>query len=475
MTRVLVVDDDPSILRSVQRVLEGAGYHPTPASSGAEAFAALAAFGNQAPDVVLTDLHLPDTTGIEIVSAIAAKHPGTPTIVMTGRATIDSAVEAMRRGAFDYLVKPFGQNEILLTAVARALSHKRLIDRNRYLEQRLVARERYEDLVGGSPRMRAVVDMANSVAPMDVTVLVLGESGTGKELVVRAIHRRSGRREGPFLAINCGALTESVLESELFGHVKGSFTGALTGRRGLFEEASGGTIFLDEVGDLPPAVQVRLLRVLQEREVRPVGSNTSRPVDVRVIAATNRDLTAEIAEGKFRQDLFYRLNVVSIEVPALRARMDDVPLLAHHFVQKHAAKHGRKVEGIEPAAMAALCAHDWPGNVRELENVMERGVVLCTQRHLSVEDLAGSVKATRPSTEPFCGALELPMAQAKQEFERSYLKRVLLRAHGRLTDAARLAGVDRSNFRRLLRRFEVDAIELRDDKSDAGPIDSTSV
>jgi DNA-binding NtrC family response regulator len=457
---VLVVDDEPALLRSVSRVLEGAGYLSTAIGSGREALETIASGRGPAPDVVLTDLHLGDASGIEVVAAIAARHPTTATIVMTGRATIASAVEAMRKGAFDYLVKPFEGNDILLGAVARALAHKRLVDRNQYLEQRLAASDRYEDLVGVSSGMRAVVEVADTVAPTDVTVLVLGESGTGKELLVRAIHRRSRRREKPFMAINCGALAESVLESELFGHVKGAFTGAAAARPGLFEEASGGTVFLDEVGELPPAVQVRLLRVLQEREVRPVGSNVSHAVDVRVVAATNRDLEKDVAAGKFRQDLYYRLNVVSIDVPPLRARMSDIPLLAHHFIRKHAARHGRGVESIEPAALAALCAHGWPGNVRELENTIERAVVLCRRPSLSVDDLRIPVKPTPPS-DPLGRVYDLPLAEAKQEFERSYIRHVLLNSQS-AADAARAAGLDRSNFRRLLRRFEIDVDQVRD-------------
>ena len=332
--RLLVVDDEPLVLRAMARVLTSAGYSFQLASTGAEALAAMAAGDGAPPDLVLTDLHLQDTTGIDILDAAKAGFPNLPTIVMTGRATISSAVEAMRRGAYDYLVKPFGDSQILLSAIERALNHKRLVDRNRYLEQRLGATESFEDLVGSSAGMRQVASLVATVGPTDASVLVLGESGTGKELVVRAIHRRSRRSEKPFMAVNCGALAESVLESELFGHAKGAFTGALTAHKGLFEDATGGTVFLDEVGELPASVQVRLLRVLQEREVKPVGSNEVRPVDVRVVAATNRDLATEVTAGRFRKDLFYRLNVVVIHVPPLRDRMDDVPLLAQHFVLK---------------------------------------------------------------------------------------------------------------------------------------------
>ena len=464
-SHVLVVDDDLELLRAVVRVLERAGYKTSAVSSGQEAFEAIHR-DDPAPDVVLTDLHLSDATGLEVLSATIAKYPTVPTIVMTGRATVGSAVEAMRRGAFDYLVKPFEENDILLSAVSRAVAHKNLVDRNRYLEQRLTATDRYEDLVGGSSGMRAVVAMADTVAPTDVTLLILGESGTGKEVLVRAIHRRSRRREKPFMAINCGALSESVLESELFGHAKGAFTGAVVARRGLFEEASGGTVFLDEVGELPPAVQVRLLRVLQEREVRPVGSNKSQSVDVRIVAATNRNLEKDVADGKFRQDLYYRLNVVSIDVPPLRARLDDVSLLVHHFIGKYASRYGRAVNRIDAAALAVLMEYRWPGNVRELENTIERAVVLCNRESLSIDDLPAAVKVTRVA-EPRLRPYDLPFAEAKHEFERSYLQHVLLHSQGS-ADAARVAGLDRSNFRRLLRRFELDAEHLRDPEKPGG-------
>jgi two-component system response regulator HydG len=456
--RVLVIDDEPIVLQSVARLLGRAGYTVRTVDCGEKAFALLNDKGEPPPDVVLTDLHLPDASGVDIVSATLAQHPTAAAIVMTGRATISSVVDAMRRGAYDYLVKPFEENEILLSSVQRALAHKRLVERNRYLEQRLEVTDRFEDLVGASAGMRSVVGLVETVASTDATVLVLGESGTGKELVVRAIHRRSRRRDKPFMAINCGALAESILESELFGHAKGAFTGAATSRRGLFEEAQGGTVFLDEVGELPPSVQVRLLRVLQEREVRPIGSNEAHRVDVRIVAATNRDLGAEVAEGRFRQDLFYRLNVVTIDVPPLRARMDDVPLLAHHLMRKHAARHGRALEHIEPEALSLLCAYTWPGNVRELENVMERAVVLCRGSAISATELPSSVKMTpRTGATGILRTLALPLAQAKNDFERTYLQNLLVQARGNLADAARIAGLDRSNLRRLLRRFALDA------------------
>jgi DNA-binding NtrC family response regulator len=454
---VLVVDDEPLVLRAVGEILRRAGYAFRLAGSGAAAQAALADPDAATPDVILTDLHLTDVTGIEILTAAQVASPSAITIVMTGRATVSSAVDAMRRGAFDYLAKPFEDNGILLSAIERAMNHKRLLDRNRFLEERLGEFERSGDLVGTSAAMRKVASLVATVGPTEASVLVHGESGTGKELVVRALHRSSKRRDEPLFAINCGALAESVLESELFGHAKGAFTGALTARKGLFEAAAGSTVFLDEIGETPPSVQVRLLRVLQEREVKRLGENESRPVDVRVVAATNRDLAAEVAAGRFRQDLFYRLNVVSIEVPPLRARLDDVPLLATHFLRKHAARHGRRVSRLDPAALELLMTSDWPGNVRELENAIERAVVLSTGDVLVRADLSGtvSVGASSGVMRTAHRPVLLPLASAKQDFERDYLQRLMTQTQGRLPDAARLAGLDRSNLRRLLRRFDL--------------------
>jgi two-component system response regulator HydG len=453
-----VVDDEPLVLRAVGQILRRAGYAYRLAESGAAAQAALASPDEATPDVILTDLHLTDVTGIEILTAAQAASPSAITIVMTGRATVSSAVDAMRRGAFDYLAKPFEDNGILLSAIERAMNHKRLLDRNRFLEERIGEIERTGDLVGTSAAMRKVASLVATVGPTEASVLVHGESGTGKELVVRALHRSSKRRDKPLFAINCGALAESVLESELFGHVKGAFTGATAARKGLFEAAAGSTVFLDEIGETPPSVQVRLLRVLQEREVKPLGANEVRAVDVRVVAATNRDLAAEVTAGRFRQDLFYRLNVVSIDVPPLRARLEDVPLLAMHFLRKHASRHGRRAVRLEPAALELLMSSDWPGNVRELENAIERAVVMSSGDVLARADLAGTVTSTGSSgvvTRTSRRPVLLPLASAKQDFERDYLQRLMAQTQGSLPDAARLAGLDRSNLRRLLRRFDL--------------------
>jgi two-component system response regulator HydG len=454
--RVLVVDDEPDVLRIVTRKLQKSGFAVDGFEHSPELLESLQRMSGDV-DVVLADLHMPEMNGLELLKAVHAEFPSIAFIMMTGRGTIGSAVEAMRLRAFDYLVKPFDPLETVVAAVERAVAHKRLVDRNQFLERQLELTAQFEGIVGTSKPIADVFAMVESVAPTDVTVLITGESGTGKELVARAIHTRSSRSSRPFIAINCAALAESVLESELFGHVKGSFTGAVASRRGLFEEASRGTLFLDEVGELAPATQVRLLRVLQEGEIRPLGSNEPRNVDVRIIAATHRDLQAEVQRGVFRQDLFYRLNVVSVGLPALRERVDDLPALAHHFVKKSAARFEKNVTKLDPETLERLCSYGWPGNVRELENAMERAVVLARNDVLTPDLLPAEL---RPSTEVrtrSSSVPQLPLSEARADFERNYLTQALRRADGNTAEAARLSGVDRSNFRRLLKRHGITA------------------
>ena len=449
---LLLVDDDPLPLGVLAATLKTERFHTLLATSGAEALALLDQHGHEI-DCVLTDLYMPGVSGMDVLMYVRERWPEISVIVLTGRADVQTAVSAIRAGAYDYLVKPVDTGDTLPTVLNRAIEHHRLLTRNRYLEQRLDAAERFGGLVGNSQPMRQVYRTVSHVASTEATVLVLGESGTGKELVARSIHEQSPRAGRSFVAINCGALTETLLESELFGHERGAFTGALTRRHGLFEEASGGSLFLDEVGELSPATQVRLLRVLQDRTVRPVGSNRSIPIDVRVIAATNRNLEEEVSARRFREDLFYRLNVVAIELPPLRARGDDLLLLAHHFLAKHAARHHKVVAGITPAALELLAAHDWPGNVRELENALERAVIL-TKDDISVEALPASLRTS--SVPPrSTGSIDLPLVEARTRFERRYLSDMLEAAAGNLSSAAKRAGMDRSNFRRLLRRYAV--------------------
>jgi DNA-binding NtrC family response regulator len=462
--RVLVVDDEPDVLEVISRKLSRSGFDVERFGDPQLLIDALEAEKErgtvEAADVVLADLHLPGMSGLDLLRYVNERFGNVAFIVMTGRASINSAVEAMKLHAYDYLVKPFEPLETVVAAVERAVAHKRLVDRNLFLERQLELTSQFEGIVGTSKRIAEVFAMVESVAPTDVTVLVAGESGTGKELVARAIHARSSRALRPFIAINCAALTESLLESELFGHVKGAFTGALSTRRGLFEEASGGTLFLDEVGELSAATQVRLLRVLQEGEIRPVGSNDSRHVDVRIIAATHRDLAARVQTGEFRQDLFYRLNVVNLALPALRERIEDLPALAHHFVKKAAARFDKSVTKIDADALERLCAYSWPGNVRELENAVERAVVLARGDSITADLLPVELRGPSISRSS-APSPQLAFAEAREAFERRYLEDVLRRAQGNTAEAARLSGLDRSNFRRLLKRHGISAANLR--------------
>jgi two-component system response regulator HydG len=457
--RILVVDDDKIVLRAASEILQRVGYSVVAIDDAVEA---LAAMKDPSIDVACLDIKMPNLSGMDLLRTLKKERPDVEVIMMTAFATVETAVEAVKAGAYDYLTKPFENIDVLSLAVGRAVEKKSLRDRTRVLEEALVARSSFEELVGQSPRMRAVFDLVETVAFSGATVLIQGESGTGKELVARAIHFRSPRKDKPFVAVNCSALTESLLESELFGHVKGSFTGAIGNKKGLFEAADGGTIFLDEIGDVSPAMQVRLLRVLQEGEVRRVGSNENLKVDVRVIAATNVDLAKAREQGRFREALFYRLNVITIDLPPLRDRPEDIPLLAQHFLARFCAKTGKQVTGFSAAATEALTCARWVGNVRELENAIERAVVLTSGPVIELEVLPPEVKNAkhRGSGEVELASLaHLPYAQAKKlamrAFERRYLSALLEKSGNNVSEAARAAGVDRSNFRRLLKQYEV--------------------
>jgi DNA-binding NtrC family response regulator len=469
--KVLVVDDDSVVLKAVTQILQREG-HPVVAID--DAVEGLAAAKDPSIDVVVLDIKMPHLSGMDLLRAIKADRPDVEVIMMTAFATVETAVEAVKAGAYDYLTKPFENIDEVSLTVAKAAERKALKDRTRALEEALTARSQFEDLIGQSSQMRAVFKLVETVSHSTATVLIQGESGTGKELVARAIHYRSARRDKPFVAVNCSALTETLLESELFGHVKGSFTGATGNKKGLFEAADGGTIFLDEIGDVPPATQVRLLRVLQEGEVKRVGANEPVKVDVRVIAATHVDLSRAKEQGKFREDLFYRLNVITIDLPPLRDRPEDVPLLAHHFLKVYASKADKKVTGISPRAMEALTCNRWTGNVRELENVIERAVVLTANDAIDVEDLPPGFQAApqADSAVEVFSLAHLPYAQAKRlamrAFERRYLSALLEKNNHNVSSAARAAGVDRSNFRRLLKQYEVAGRSMKP-RSPKGP------
>ena len=390
--RILVVDDEPGLRQTLSVILGGEGYEVATAANGGEALELLA---RQEMDLVLCDLRMPGTDGMAVLDAHRARDGKALVIVMSAYLDDDQALEAMRRGAYDVIPKPFRADQVLLI-VRKAVERERLRRKVAALEEELSAARgddvALEGIVGRSDAVRAVLDVARKVARHPSTVLVTGESGTGKELVARLVHRASPRAERAFVAVNCAAIPEPLLESELFGHAKGAFTGATAERAGLFEEADGGTLFLDEIGELPVALQVKLLRALQEGEVRRVGDNASRAVDVRLVAATSRDLGEEVAAGRFRADLYYRVNVVRLHLPPLRDRREDVPELVRHFIDRFNARLGLEVQGLTPAAMQRLLAYAWPGNVRELENVVERAMVLAERATIDVEQLPAAVR-----------------------------------------------------------------------------------
>jgi DNA-binding NtrC family response regulator len=462
MGKIFVVDDDDLVLRAVGRVLTRARYDVSTFRSGLEALSAVERSGGEI-DLLISDLHMPGMDGFELLGRVRSNWPDLPVVVLSGDSSPGSSVEALRRGAYDYLTKPLEAYDEVVLAVARAVERRRLVESNRQLQRQIDISERWKGIVGATPVMRELFRLVESVAPTDATVLVLGESGTGKELLARGIHERSARHDGPFLAINCSALTDTLLESELFGHVRGAFSGASSSRLGVFEEASGGTLFLDEIGDISQATQVRLLRALQEGEIKPVGSTEIRKVDVRIVAATNRDLPAAVKAGTFRQDLYYRLNVVALELPPLRDRREDLPLLVHHFLQRYASKYGKPVRRITPIALEALHAYAWPGNVRELENVVQRSVVLAAGEEITLDGLPLSVRPTGGREAP--RTFDIPFSRAKQEaveaFERGYVSDALTRTNGSVAEAARLCGLDKSNFRRIVRRYKLDAASFR--------------
>ena len=441
---VLLIDDEPLLLRSLRRTLEGEGHRTALAESAEAAESRLA---ESDPDVVLLDLGLGRDGGRVLLERLKREHPEVEIIVITGNASIESAVDCIRAGAFDYLAKPFDDHRVR-TTVRRAIERRRLVLRNRELEEELRERGAFHELVGRSPRMRALARTITSLRHNESHVLVRGESGTGKELVARAIHAASPRAARRFVPVDCGALPESIIESELFGHAKGAFTGA-TGAPGLFRVADGGTLFLDEIGELSPAVQVKLLRAIQEKEIRPVGSADSVPVDLRIIAATHRDLEKMIAAGSFRTDLFYRLDVVRIEIPPLRERREDIPLLVQHFIAKHAHRSS-PIGGIEDDALELLCAQEWPGNVRELENAIESALAYATGPRLRAADLPRERHNART-------AAAAPMPLSFAAYERAALERALAESHGDVIAAAGLLGIGRSTLYRKLARHRIRA------------------
>ena len=428
--RVLVADDDPAARDALAALLRAEGFEVTVADDGSQA---LARVQEEAPDVLVTDLQMPGLDGIELLSRTRELQPDLIVVLVTGFADVESAVLAMQRGAEQYLTKP-PQIEELVLVIDRALERLRLRDEAAELRTRLKSRLSFDNIIGSSPAMQEVFDVIEQVAPTRASVLITGESGTGKELVAQAIHENSPRSRAPFVKLHCAALAENILESELFGHEKGAFTGALGRREGRFQQADGGTLFLDEIGDISPTTQIKLLRFLQERTFERVGGNDTLKVDVRIIAATNRDLPSEVAASKFREDLYYRLNVVNIEMPPLRARPSDVLPLATHFLARFAAENGKRIEGFADDALERIGSYRWPGNVRELENVMERAVILCDGPRLTARHLPAGVGAVAR------GTVRMP-GSTLAEIERHAILTTLEACGGRTSQAAQMLDI----------------------------------
>ena len=453
LAHVLVVDDDPDLLRLLSMRLRASGYRVSAVDS---AESALARVATERPDLVLSDVRLPGRDGLALFDELRARHPALPVILLTAHGTIPDAVAATARGVFGYLTKPF-DSQALLEKIRQALS----LSAAPSSDDGQGCDAWREEIVYRSKCMGEVLEDAQLVAASDASVLIHGESGSGKELLARAIHRASPRAGKPFIAVNCGAIPEALLESELFGHVKGAFTGAIANHVGLFQAADGGTLFLDEIGDMPLPLQVKLLRVLQERAVRPVGATESLAIDVRILSATHRDLDVAMSEGLFREDLFYRLNVVSLSLPSLDQRREDIPLLATHFLQALVAKYRKKLNGFAPEALEALAIAPWPGNVRQLYNVVEQVCALATSPLIP---LALVQRALRVRSNEV-----LSYAEAKLRFERDYLVQLLKLTDGNVSDAARLADRNRTEFYRLLQKHELVPALFRGETEDGPP------
>ncbi|WP_435104512.1 sigma 54-interacting transcriptional regulator [Arhodomonas sp. AD133] len=438
--RILVVDDDPGVLRLLSIRLKSQGYEVATAQSGEEA---LSNFTGVRPHLVITDLRMDGMDGMTLFQHLRDQHPTLPVIILTAHGSIPEAVQATKNGVFGFITKPF-EAPYLLQQVESALRLSGAIPTD---EDATVDNAWREHIITRSPEMEDVLERARMVAPSEASVFIHGESGSGKELLARAVHNASRRASGAFVAVNCGAIPENLLESELFGHKKGSFTGATSDHEGLFHAADGGTLFLDEIGDMPLSLQVKLLRVLQEQQIRPVGSTNPVPVDVRIISATHRDLEHEMGEGRFREDLYYRLNVVSLALPSLADRREDIPLLANHFLQQLAQKYDKPLRGFAQEALERLVSAPWPGNVRQLYNVVEQVAILSTTPIVADELVRKALRDDTPGLPAF--------ADARRDFERDYLVKLLQITQGNVTQAARLAKRNRTEFYKLLNRHEL--------------------
>jgi len=449
MARILIVDDEIKMARLLEITLKNEGYQVEKAYSSHEA---LKKIKSKSYDVVVTDLKMPGMDGIELLRIVKKNYPSTQVIMITAFGTIQSAVKAMKEGAFHYLTKPLNLEE-LKEVLKGALKVKKLEEENILLRQEILGEG---EIIGKSKAIKEVMELARKVAPEDTTVLLQGETGTGKELVARAIHKLSPRKNGPYVVVNCAAIPENLLESELFGHRKGAFTGALKDKKGRIEIADGGTLFLDEIGSLSLPLQAKLLRFLETKEIQPLGSEDTFRVDVRVIAATNQDLRKRVEEGNFREDLFYRLNVFPIYIPPLRERKEDIPLLANYFLQLYSKKMNKKIEKIDDGAMELLLKYSWPGNVRELENVIERAVVLADSPIVSKEFLP-----LLPACEEITGPYQERKKRLLENFEREYFKELLQKHNGIISKVAKEAGIDRKNLYLKLKKWGINPQDFR--------------
>ncbi|MFC2289393.1 MAG: sigma-54-dependent transcriptional regulator [Treponema lecithinolyticum] len=441
---VLIIDDEKNIREGLAAALEMEGYTVALAADGKQGLARMV---KGDIDLVITDLRMPEVSGEQVLAKVAAENPGVPVIVLTGHGSIDSAVEAMRNGAYDFLTKPLNLDQLILI-VKRALESRELAIKHRELLEQLNSRKSFESIIGKSAEMQKIFATVRKAADSKASVLITGESGVGKELIANALHNLSPRRDKPLIKVHCAALSENLLESELFGHEKGAFTGAVARKRGRFELAAGGTIFLDEIGEIDQNVQIKILRVLQDKRFERVGGEETIEVDVRVIAATNRDLEKEIADGRFREDLYYRLNVVHIHVPPLRERRDDIPLLIASFLQEFAKENGKKIEGIDARARSALYKFDWPGNIRQLRNCLESAVVMCSSSVITLEDLPPSIAGSGEDA-----LISIPAGIPMEEAEKILIQQNLAINKGNKSKTADILGIGRKTLHRKLDEY----------------------
>ncbi|RMI02453.1 MAG: sigma-54-dependent Fis family transcriptional regulator, partial [Calditrichaeota bacterium] len=456
-----VVDDEPAILTVMQANLKREGYRVFTSESASPALDILR---REDVDVLVVDYLMPEMNGIEMLTELKRQEIDIPVIVITAHGSIEDAVRAMQLGAINYLTKPLNYEE-LLTVVDHAVEQQQLKKEVKRLRREVTSRYSFDQIIGKNEKMQAIFDLIAEVAETDATVLIRGETGTGKELIARAVHFNSPRKQAAFVRVNCAALSETLLESELFGHEKGAFTGAIRTRIGRFEQADGGTIFFDEVGDIPLTTQAKLLRVLQEKEFERVGGNKTIRVDVRIISATNRDLEKAVAAGEFRDDLFYRLNVIPIQLPPLRERLDDVPLLAQHFLEKYAGKFNKTVRELAPEALAKLMSYDWPGNVRELENVMERAVIMEKGEVITAQTIGACIQPKAETAFRYFVNENIPLKAHKEEliskFEKEYIARLLQKCDGNISQAAEKAGMHYKNFYEKMKRYGLSKWEFK--------------